>query len=97
MCPFKFGYFNKQEGKKHRKKGQRSQSCFFSRYFIFLMTAEKNKSTDLSSFSLLMVGEAYEMWGWIRNENSKKDEELNKWKQVEGQKERERETDQRSV
>lgn len=61
------------------------------------MTAEKNKSTDLSSFSLLMVGEAYEMWGWIRNENSKKDEELNKWKQVEGQKERERETDQRSV
>jgi len=30
---------------------------------MYLMTAEKNKSTDVSSFSFLMVGEAYKMRG----------------------------------
>ena len=54
----------KQEEEKHRRKKDReAEVAFFPDVLYFLMTAEKNKSTDLSSFSFLMVGEAYEMRG----------------------------------
>lgn len=71
---------NKQEEKRNieEERTEKRELLFFIT-FIFLMTAEKNKSTDLSSFSFLMVGEAYEM----RGSEMKKDEELNKWKQAE--------------
>lgn len=52
----------------------------FQMFYIFLMTAEK-KNTDLSSFSFIMVGEAYEMKG--SEMKTLKDEELSKWKQAE--------------
>jgi len=53
---------NKQE-QKHRRKDREAREAFFSRCFIILMTAEKTKSTDLSSFPFLMVGGAFEKRG----------------------------------
>lgn len=61
MFPLKSQYWA-QTKKVNRRKDREAGAAFF-RCFIFLMTAEKNKSTDLSSFTFLMVGETYKMRG----------------------------------
>ena len=85
---------SKQEDEKHRRKKDREAGrCFFSRCFIFffLMTAEKNKSTDLSSLSFLMVGEAYEMRGSEMRTLKRMKNSVNGNGQRERERERERE------
>lgn len=51
----------KKKKQEHRRKDREARAFF--RCFIFLMTAEKTKSTDLYSFSFLIFGEAHEMRG----------------------------------
>lgn len=93
MYSFKLKYcLNK---KKRNTEGQRSKGCFFQMFYTFDDSRKKQKYRFIFLFFLN---------GWrsvrdegIRNENSKKDEELNGWKQAESKRERETDRDQRRV
>lgn len=62
MYPFKPEYWvNKRKNTEERT--EKRELLFFQMFYIFDDSRKKNKSTALSSFSFLMVGEAYEMRG----------------------------------